>query len=54
MESEFEDYVAEMFLHANKKIKRTLKIKDDKETNYIKMQVEQQNNEITNDNGINR
>lgn len=36
VEAEFEDIVAEMFMHAHKKIKKTLAIKDEAENRYLK------------------
>ena len=48
MEAEFEDIVAEMFINAHKKIKKTLRIKDQMENAYLKRQVSLQNQIISN------
>jgi hypothetical protein len=36
VEAEFEDIVAEMFVHTHKKIKKILRIKDEAEQEYLK------------------
>jgi hypothetical protein len=36
VEGEFEEIVAEMFMHAHKKIRKILKIKEEKEFEYVK------------------
>jgi hypothetical protein len=46
MEVEFEDMVSEMFLNAHKKIRKTLKIKEETENAYIMNKVSRGNTNI--------
>ncbi|TNV83436.1 hypothetical protein FGO68_gene1262 [Halteria grandinella] len=48
VEAEFEDIVAEMFVHTHKKIKKILRIKDEAEQQYLRRQLDNQRNILLN------